>query len=456
MARKAKEPDSFMDAVMNGFKAAGIKTNSEPGTIVGYYDKTTYIDAYDPLTGRPALAMEWLIGSRGFPTGKITQLRGSFSSAKSSFLYWVYACAMRGSTKEDRKAWVMHIETEGAPNPPEYVARFGVDPKLFAYVSENSLDGLFRRICAFDMLLHGGSGGTVNPETGRVVKSEYTKEKALDPDLKKPSIIGVDSLSNVSSDSGQDFVDINKSERPGGDSKDVRRYMRAKEQEFDEHKLTLFMTTHETIEIKTGGGGYGGPAATARNQSALGMALTLAIGMGKNYDWKGGKDGKEVFGSWQFLKTFKNKLAPRNRQIKLYRKDLGGFDMAETDLQFYLDPKASNCKENPFLPGGFLCPEGAKHGITKVRGGYSAPLVSDKTFKTAAEFVEALYSDAERLRKIRECLRIRGFGFDFETKYLPDEFDDKSEDTSDGLTPADVAEDMPDAPADAGDDDGND
>ena len=116
--------------------------------------------------------------------------------------------------------------------------------------------------------------------------------------------------------------------------------------------------------------------------------------------------------------------------------------MAETDLQFFLgDPKNNNCKDNPFLPGGFLCPEGAKCGITRVRGGWSAPMVSDKVFKTADEFIEALYSDAELLRKIREHLRIRGFGFDFETRYtIPDDDDSEGE----GLTPDDIAENVPD------------
>jgi hypothetical protein len=47
--------------------------------------------------------------------------------------------------------------------------------------------------------------------------------------------------------------------------------------------------------------------------------------------------------------------------------------------------------------------------------------VSDKTFKTPDEFVEALYSDEERLNRIRECLRIRGYGFDFEEKYAVSE-----------------------------------
>jgi hypothetical protein len=286
----------------------------------------------------------------------------------------------------------------------------------------NDLNDLFKKIDTFDMALHGGRDGTINPETGRAAKSKFTKENALDPDMEKPAIVGVDSLSNVGSDAGGDFVDLDKSEKPGGDSKDVRRFMRAREQDYDNHKLTLFLTTHETTEIKTGiGAGYGGPKATARNQMAIGMALTVAIST-KDYPWKDAKTS-EVLGSKQILTTFKSKLAPRNRTVTLFRKNLGGYDMAETDLQFFMgDPKNNNCINNPFLPGGFLCPEGAKCGITKVRGGYSAPMISDKVFKTADEFVEALYSDEERLRKIRELLRIRGFGFDFETKYtMPEE-----------------------------------
>jgi hypothetical protein len=422
MAKKVKE-DNLMAAVLSGFKAAGIDTEGSVTTITDYYKDTKYIDMIDPVKGRPCMTMEWLLGARGFPAGKVYQLRASFSAGKSSFLYYVYGCALHGSKgQNDRKAWVAHIETEGAPNPPDYVAQFGFDPSLFLYMKANDLNDLFKKIDTFDMALHGGRDGTINPETGRAAKSKFTKENALDPDMEKPAIVGVDSLSNVGSDAGGDFVDLDKSEKPGGDSKDVRRFMRAREQDYDNHKLTLFLTTHETTEIKTGiGAGYGGPKATARNQMAIGMALTVAIST-KDYPWKDAKTS-EVLGSKQILTTFKSKLAPRNRTVTLFRKNLGGYDMAETDLQFFMgDPKNNNCINNPFLPGGFLCPEGAKCGITKVRGGYSAPMISDKVFKTADEFVEALYSDEERLRKIRELLRIRGFGFDFETKYtMPEE-----------------------------------
>ena len=435
-----KEEDSLMAAVMKGFKAAGIMDSEESVTkITDYFNNMKYIDMYDPVNNRPCMAMEWMLGARGFPAGKVYQLRASFSSGKSSFLYYVYACALRGSTQKDRKAWVAHIETEGAPNPPDYIARFGVDPNLFMYVKANGLNDLFKRIDTFDMALHGGRDGTVNPETGRVMKSKFTKENALDPDMKKTTIVGIDSLSNVGSDAGDDFVDLDKSEKPGGDSKDVRRFFRAREQDYDRHQLTMFVTTHETTEIKTGGAGYGGPKPTARNQKALGMALTVGIQTFESDkpDWKN-ETTKEIYGSKQHMTTFKSKLSPRNRHIVLYRKLLGGYDLAETDLQFFMgDPKNNNCTENPFMPGGFLCPEGAKCGITKVRGGYSAPMISDKVFKSADEFIEALYSDKDRLRKIRECLRIRGFGFDFETKYFVEQDEDS------GMSPDDIAENAP-------------
>lgn len=413
-----KKGDDLMSAISGAFKSAGISDTGSVTTITDYFNDMKYIDMYDPVKERPCLAMEWLLGARGFPAGKVYQLRASFSAGKSSFLYYVYGCALHGSNPEDRKAWVAHIETEGAPNPPDYVAKFGFDPSLFMYIKANDLNDLFKKIDTFDMALHGGRDGTINQETGRASKSKFSKENALDPDMEKPSIVGIDSLSNVGSDAGGDFVDLDKSEKPGGDSKDVRRFFRAREQDYDNHKLTLFVTTHETTEIKTGpGAGYGGPKSTARNQKAIGMALTIALDT-KDYPWKGGKDGKDVLGSRQILTTFKSKLAPRNRTITLFRKSLGGYDMAETDLQFFMgDPKNNNCSNNPFMPGGFLCPEGAKCGITKVRGGYSAPLISDSVFKNADEFVEALYSDKERVKKIRELFRIRGFGFDFETNF---------------------------------------
>ena len=58
-------------------------------------------------------------------------------------------------------------------------------------------------------------------------------------------------------------------------------------------------------------------------------------------------------------------------------------------------------------------------------------MVSDKVFKTADEFVLALYSKSDILKKIREHFRIRGFGFEFETKYTVCEDEESASVTED-------------------------
>lgn len=83
------------------------------------YNDITWIPLVDPKTGLPCLALSFLIGCKGFPTGRISQLRAIYSSGKSSFLYYLYSCALRGRTDDNVGAWIGHIETEGAPNPPD-------------------------------------------------------------------------------------------------------------------------------------------------------------------------------------------------------------------------------------------------------------------------------------------------------------------------------------------------
>ena len=51
--------------------------------------------------------------------------------------------------------------------------------------------------------------------------------------------------------------------------------------------------------------------------------------------------------------------------------------------------------------------------------GITCKPLSNKSFKTDEEFLRALYENTDTLHVIREGLRIRGFGFDFEAKYTP-------------------------------------
>lgn len=377
-------------------------------TVGEMYRNQRYIDLIDTKNGRPAFALQWMLGARGFPAGRITQLRAKYSSGKSSFLYHIYACALYGQKADDQKAWVAHIETEGAPNPPDYIARFGLDPDAFMFLPVKSMDDCFRKIDTFLVTLRGGFGGSVSEDTGRQRKTVFTNP--IDPENKYPAVLGVDSFSNLGDEDevNNDVIDISKSERVGGSSKAVRRFMRERTQRYYDADMTLFVTSAETASIATGPAArFAGNQKTARNQEALGIALTFGI---DTKDRKWFEDGKNL-GSVQTLFMFKNKLSPRYREVELFRNSLGGYDMARTDLNFFMKHPAS-----PFAPGNFLNPKGEK-ALYNAAGTIHCPLLSEKGFKSADEFMAALAANTDLVDAIREGLRIRGLGFDFDTKY---------------------------------------
>jgi RecA/RadA recombinase len=105
----------------------------------------------------------------------------------------------------------------------------------------------------------------------------------------------------------------------------------------------------------------------------------------------------------------KNKLAPKNRKlvIHLYRDGRGwDFTKANIDLLF------SNTSPFPdeFSGSG---------------GWYRHSEINDGKNLRAPQFVEAFYAHPTLLDRCREKLRIRGFGYDFETNYS---FDGPQED----------------------------
>jgi len=79
-----------------------------------------------------------------------------------------------------------------------------------------------------------------------------------------------------------------------------------------------------------------------------------------------------------------------------------GFDMIESDVNFLCSHAAS-----PFTP----------EECKRVNGSVKCTPLSDKTFKSSEEFLRTLYGNTDLLMAIREKLRIRGFGFRFETDY---------------------------------------
>lgn len=373
------------------------------------YKELKWIPFIDPKNGLPCLTLSFLLGCKGFPTGRISQLRAIYSSGKSSFLYYLYACGLWGSTEDDVKAWIGHIETEGAPNPPDYIKYFGLDPDSFAYISANSLGAVFSTLDQFVCQVRGGFGGSIG-DTGRVRKTTFTDP--LDAANKYPIILGVDSFSALGDkkEASQDVLDISNSGAMAYVSRELRRYLRDRQQRFARTDTTLFVTSLETAKVATGPMAYGGPQKSSLGQEALAGAMSFGIEM---TDRKWNESGVEV-GSVQTLKTFKNKFSPRWRTVDLFREKLGGYSIVDTDVNFLLTHP-----ESPFAAGKVFNPDGGR-ALYRDAGGIHCPLLRPQAYKSKEEFIYELNANQDMFSTMLESLRIRGYGFDFETKFAVD------------------------------------
>lgn len=385
------------------------------------YRELKWIPFIDPMSGLPCITLSWMLGCKGFPTGRISQLRASYSAGKSSFLYYMYACALYGQTDDDVKAWVGHIETEGAPNPPDYIKYFGLNPDSFAYISANSLGAVFSVLDSFVCSVRGGFGGSIG-DTGRQRKTTFTDPH--DAINKYPIILGVDSFSALGDkkEASQDVLDISNAGAMAYVSRELRRYLRDRQQRFARTDTTLFVTSLETAKVATGPMAYGGPQKSALGQEALAGAMSFGLDVS---DRKWMEAGEEK-GSIQSLKTFKNKFAPRYRTVELFREKLGGYSIVDTDVNFLLAHP-----ESPFAPGKVLNPNGGRT-LYRDAGGIHCPLLRQQAYKSKEEFIQEIYANQDLFMTILEGLRIRGYGFDFETNFS---FDPDADDQNDNADP---------------------
>lgn len=402
---KKKEETGGLASLMKTLQASVNSDDVIVSTASKMYDEQTWIPFIDPMTGYPCLTLSYLVGCKGVPVGRIAQLRASFSAGKSSFLYYIYACATRGHTEDDQKAWIGHIETEGAPNPPDYISRFGLDPNAFLYMSANSLGAVFSTLDSFVCGVRGGFGGSIG-DTGRMKKTSFVNP--LDPTNKYPIILGVDSFSALGDkkEASQDVLDISNAGAMAYISRELRRYLRDRQQRFARCNATLFVTSLETAKVATGPMHYGGPQKSALGQEALAGAMSFGFDV-SDRPWK---DAGVALGSIQSLKTFKNKFAPRYRNAEMFRKDLGGYDLVETDVNFLLTHPGS-----PFASGNVCNKEGGR-ALYRDAGGIHCPMLSEKAYRSKEDFLHAIYDNEDFLMTILEGMRVRGYGFDFETK----------------------------------------
>lgn len=367
-----------------------------------------YVDVWNPIQDIPSIAQEYLVGAKGWVAGRICQERATFSKGKSSFMYLQYASAQKRNG-----GYCMHIETEGAASPADWVASFGCDPNELIMVESKSLDECLELIDETVCEIRGGFGGSVG-DSGRAVKSKFTDP--LDPGMEHPILIGVDSLSQLAQEDkvNQDIMDMSKAAQPGVMAKKMREYFRARVQRFQQKQACLFLTTHETQKIATGPMAFGGSQKTSLAQEAIGISATYAYDISTSA-WKDNRTG-DVIGNETRLKCFKNKYSGDKfggsvREVSLFL-DIGkGFDLIHSDSEFLLKHPNSPFNQKFGLFDQASAPVRNSAGIKCLA-------LSDKTFKSEEEFIRAFYANEDMLMSCRQALNFRGFGFDFETKWM--------------------------------------
>ena len=187
------------------------------------------------------------------------------------------------------------------------------------------------------------------------------------------------------------------------------------------------IAAQEKAVIKTGGnfapGAHDGKTASSLGDSPIGFHSTYSVDM-RNNPYRNKETGENI-GERITCNTSKNKLSPKNRTLELYLVRDHGFDLVKTDVEFL-----SSYPQSP-LAGN----------ISRSSHGLKCTLVSDKWFKDDLEFLQTFYSNHDLVMACREKLRVRGFGFNFETKYMPSitEIEDNKESAESdlhGVTPS--------------------
>jgi len=357
-----------------------------------------YIDFHNPLMQIPSISLEWLLGCRGLLAGRIMQLRATYSKGKSSLMYLIYAAAQMLSD-----AFCYHVETEGAGSPPDYIASFGCDPENLVVDEMASLEECFARLDEVVAEIRGGFGGSKNKE-GRTIKTKFVNP--LDEAMAAPIVAGIDSLSalGLADYVDEDVADMTGTPALASHSRKVRDYLRRRVARFKQTQTLLMLTSHETAKIQSGRKSFGGPQKSALAQEAIGIHATYILDLAAK-TWMN-KDRGERYGDIITLTTSKNKLSPKGRVLDLYLHWNHGFDLVTTDTEFLLHHQASPLREVTRRIGG------------RAPGIKCEPL-GDGTFHTDEEFIRAFYANEQLLQACRVALRIRGFGFDFEKKYIP-------------------------------------
>jgi RecA/RadA recombinase len=375
-----------MDAAMDVLRKNAKKDKRSSGfeTVKSETDNYRYIDFWDPKMNMPCLGLEWLWGARGLLCGRMLKLQAPEGTGKSSWLMLMYAMA-----QQTANAWCIHEESEGTVAPPDFVASFGADPDniLMPKLQTRSIEAAFADI----------------DWTTAKIRGE------IDPDKVSPIVVGMDSISGFGADTNMDENDYDSAVASGGlgvHARVVSKWFRDRGFILEDRDVLLMITAQTREKISTGGfSAPGEKKKTTLADNPLNFHASYRMEM---YSTKL-KDGATQIGETVHFTTTKNKLSPKGKTLAIDLYWDHGFDLqsATCDLLRKYSP--------------FGLPDGSTFDIQQ-RGAYiKCPILGDKNVHSNPEgklaIMQGICNDESLLKLVREAMRVRGFGYDFERRY---------------------------------------
>lgn len=350
-------------------KAAALVTRASES-----FDSATYLDFRDPKTGTPCLPLEWMFGTRGMITGRLLNMVAEEAVGKTSLVMMFL-----GMFQKTADCYTIYAETEETPLPPDRILELGADPTKILLN-----DPLSMRACMENMV--------------EVVKDIRNQ---VDPEMVHAIVNCIDSVSSLS----EKELDRESGEEDGNEgtaqhAREFSKFFRSKLDYLAHQKCALITTVQEKESIGMSFGAKSSKSYLAMRPIKFHSSWILELINITN---------KEVIEDAEFeqcirMRCTKNKLAVKGRtvDVMMFRDQRGwDFSMANKHLLFG--------SYSPFEPGTY-----SQH-----KGLYMHDRIKSKTGARVrwAEFLERFYQDEELVMQCRENLKIRGFGFDFESRF---------------------------------------
>lgn len=342
-------------------------------------DNWRYVDFIDLSKNRPCLPLEYLYGTRGFICGRAVKYDSNEAAGKSSVILMNMAMAQATGG-----AWTSLWESEKAAPPPDYIYSLGCDPDTLTMHMPDTVSD-----CVEGMI-----------EFIRTIRDNIDRSK------KYPILLAVDSVSGL----GANALDIDATDKKsktslGYHSRMFSEYFREKFKLCAREDAILFASGQLRANIDTSGMGGGGPKTTTLADTPFAFHISWRVRL--SHSSFRDNDGK-IIGDMIGMYSKKNKLVGENRSIKVLLRNTDHTPEGETRWDF--------TQANIDLLFGPRCPFDPQH-YKSAGGWYSHSALAGGKSLRREEFVDRFYDHEELVMECRQKLRIRGFGFDFETKY---------------------------------------